>query len=134
MVASKQRQQDLLSSLRSLLAYRTTCIHLHLLVESGMEVSWLRCTLTAPAQTTAELLHLQEDITAELATHQDCVDLSYYDLPRGEDPRLKDVPSIFPKESIAKLLIPDILPADVKQILVVDADTLFLADICQPAR
>ena len=62
------------------------------------------------------------------------MNLSCYELPRGEDPRLEDIPSRFSKASVAKLLIPDIIPADVKEIVVVDVDTLFLADICQPAR
>ena len=77
---------------------------------------------------------LQEDVRAELAPHQNCVDMSFYELPHGEETLLKDIPSTFSKASVAKLLIPDIIPAYVKQIVVVDVDTLFLADICQPAR
>ena len=60
--------------------------------------------------------------------------MSCYELPHGEDPRFKHVHTNIPRETLAKLLMPDIIPADVKHIVVVDVDTLFLADICQPAR
>ena len=137
MVASRKGQQDLLVCLRSLMAYRTTCINMHLLVESGMQICQAKLrpsgTQCLP-RSQLSCVHVQEDIRAELAAYQDCVTLSCYELPQGEEPRFKGIHTDFSKETLAKLLTPDIIPADVKHVVVVDVDPLFLADICQLAR